>query len=216
MNPLAALQPFAARWQPLAPTGEWCQLCAQVIPDDGHDHLVDLERRALVCACSSCAKLCTRVGGSPAAASARYRVVPNRVFVDPAVRLAEATWVELGIPVGLVFLFHNSGLGRWVALFPSPAGATEAELPEDAFDRLTAATPLARHVQPDVEALLVYARRGAEVCETFLAPIDACYRLVGQVRRLWQGFHGGDRAWQEVDAFFAELRGRARPLEEAR
>ena len=34
------------------------------------------------------------------------------------------------------------------------------------------------------------ARPGAEC---FLVPIDACYELVGQLRRLWQGFDGGQR-----------------------
>ena len=40
-------------------------------------------------------------------------------------------------------------------------------------------------------------------------PIDACYELVGHLRRLWRGFDGGREAHEAIDAFFAGLRGRA-------
>ena len=33
-------------------------------------------------------------------------------------------------------------------------------------------------------------------------PIDACYELVGQLRRLWRGFDGGQEAHDALDAFF--------------
>ena len=29
--------------------------------------------------------------------------------------------------------------------------------------------------------------------ECFIVPIDACYELVGHLRRLWRGFDGGTR-----------------------
>jgi len=48
--------------------------------------------------------------------------------------------------------------------------------------------------------------------ETFLVPIDDCYRLVGEVRRHWQGINGGDLVWRRIEAFFGELRARARAL----
>jgi hypothetical protein len=66
-------------------------------------------------------------------------------------------------------------------------------------------------IQPDVEALLVHGRRGGPL-ETFVAPIDACYRLVGEVRRHWRGFSGGDVVWRRIETFFAELRARATAL----
>ena len=37
-------------------------------------------------------------------------------------------------------------------------------------------------------------------------PIDACYELVGQLRRLWKGFDGGAEARAALDAFFAKVR----------
>ena len=33
-------------------------------------------------------------------------------------------------------------------------------------------------------------------------PIDACYELVGELRRLWKGFDGGTEAHDAMDAFF--------------
>ncbi len=41
-------------------------------------------------------------------------------------------------------------------------------------------------------------------------PIDACYELVGHLRRLWKGFDGGREAHDALDAFFARVRARAR------
>jgi len=207
MNALASLEPFVRAWRAVAPTAERCGVCAHAIDDEEHAHLVDLEKRALVCACPTCATLFAQQN----APKPRYRIVPTRVLVDPAFQLGDAQWTALAIPVRLAFLFYNTQLARWMALYPSPGGAAEAEVPTDAFNALAAATPLVAAVEPDVEALLVYGRRSARL-ETFVVPIDACYRLVGEVRRHWQGFHGGDLIWQRIESFFAELRARARAL----
>ena len=40
-------------------------------------------------------------------------------------------------------------------------------------------------------------------------PIDACYELVGELRRLWKGFDGGTEAHEAMDAFFDRLRERS-------
>lgn len=207
MNALAPLEPFVRAWRAIAPAQERCGVCAQAIDDEPHEHLVDLEGRALLCACPACAALFAQPGPS----GARYRAVPTRVLVDPGFQLGDAQWAALAIPVRLAFVFYNTRLARWVALYPSPGGAAEAELPPGAFQQLRAATGLIDRIEPDVEALLVYGRRSAPL-ETFLVPIDACYRLVGEVRRHWQGFHGGDLVWQRIEAFFTELRARARPF----
>ena len=204
MNALSALAPFVRAWRSVAPPQERCGVCAQEVDEQRHEHLVDVVSRALLCACPACAK----TFAEPAAPHARHRIVPTRVLVDSGFRLDETQWAALAIPVRLAFTFYNSRLARWVALYPSPGGAAEAEVPPAAFDALAAATPLVAEIQPDVEALLVYGRRGGPL-ETFVAPIDACYRLVGEVRRHWQGFNGGDAVWQRIEAFFAELRARA-------
>ena len=65
--------------------------------------------------------------------------------------------------------------------------------------------------EPDVEAILIHARRGGPI-DCFLVPIDACYELVARVRRSWRGFDGGDQARSEISAFFDGLSARSRPL----
>jgi hypothetical protein len=209
MNALRALRRFTRA--PDAPTaaapGERCRICGAAVADE-HAHLCDLEQRTLLCACAGCARLL----GEPSTSSARYRVVPRRVRCDPGFALADDDWLALQIPVRLAFVFNNSRLGRWVALYPSPAGATESEVPQEAFAVVASQTPLAAALEPDVEALLVYGRR-ARPLETFLVPIDTCYRLVGGVRTHWRGFHGGDIAWRAIEDFFVDVRARARPLD---
>ena len=111
------------------------------------------------------------------------------------------------IPVSVAFFLHNTAQDRVVACYPSPAGATESELTLDAWRTGIGAARLADELEPDVEALLV--RRG-EPC--LLVPIDACYRLVGLVKRHWRGFDGGGEAWAAIDAHFAELRSLAREI----
>jgi len=233
-NALAALEPFVRAWRAVAPARERCGVCAHEIDGDDHEHLVELDRRALLCACSTCAALFAQPGtahfhgnpqrvpepsrdGPPPAKPAAphaisYRVVPKRVLVDPGFQLDEAQWAALAVPVRLAFIFYNSRLARWVALYPSPGGAAESDVPPAAFEALAAATRLVAEVAPDVEALLVYGRRTAKL-ESFLAPIDACYRLVGEVRRSWQGWSGGDVVWGRIESFFADLRARARAVD---
>jgi Family of unknown function (DUF5947) len=65
-------------------------------------------------------------------------------------------------------------------------------------------------IQPDVEAFLVRAERNRGGAECFIVPIDACYELVGKMRRMWRGFDGGQEVRDELDAFFARVKARAR------
>jgi hypothetical protein len=210
MNALAALSPFVRAGTAVGPAPDRCGVCGHAIEDGEHPHLVDLEQRALACACSACATLFALPAGSPA----RYQLVPTRILFDPGLQLTDARWGELGIPVRLAFIFRNTRLDRWIALYPSAAGAAEAEVAPEALEALATTTPLVREMVPDVEGLLVYDRR-TSAFEVFLVPIDVCYRLVGEVRRLWRGFHGGDAVWERIDAVFADIRGRARALAHA-
>jgi hypothetical protein len=203
MNALRDLTSLSHRWRAAAPPEERCHFCGGAVPPE-HRHVVDCELRTLACACAACIVLCQD-------GRRRFRAVPDRVLHDPAFVLGDELWERLGIPVRLAFLFYNSSLGRWVALYPSPAGSVEAVLEEGALDELGTATPLVAAVAADVEALVVRGQP-RDGFDTFVVPIDACYRLAGRVRSTWQGLHGGDRAWEEIDAFFAELRGRASPV----
>jgi Family of unknown function (DUF5947) len=190
--------------QPRARAGERCELCAEPV-GEGHAHVADLETRNLLCACRPCYLLFTHKG----AAAGRYRAVPDRYLHDAAFRLSEGQWDDLQIPVRVAFFFRNSSMGRVVAFYPSPAGATESLLPLETWQEVVAANPPFADVADDVEALLL--RRTGDGFECFLIPIDACYELVGLVRMHWKGFDGGQEAWREIDAFFDRLRERSRP-----
>jgi hypothetical protein len=189
--------------EPPAPPQERCELCATPVPPE-HPHLVEPAERRLLCACQACGLLFSEKG-------LRYRRVPDRHLVAPGFALTDAQWDELQVPVGMAFFLVNSARAAVVACYPSPAGATESELPLDAWASGIGASALASALEPDVEALLVRrgdAGRGGRA-EALLVPIDACYRLVGLVRRHWKGFDGGAEAWAAIDAFFDELRERA-------
>jgi hypothetical protein len=203
-DPLAVLQRIrtaAPRWRP----GERCDMCAEAISAE-HDHLVDVEGRTLLCSCRGCYLLFM----SPGAGGGHFRAVPDRYLTFPDFRLSAAQWDALQIPVSVAFFFVNSTLDRVAAFYPSPAGATESLLPLDMWDELVAANPTIGTIEPDVEALMVRAGRDGEGAECFLVPIDACYELVGEMRRLWRGFDGGSEAHEALAAFFGRIRERAR------
>ncbi len=185
-----------------AAPGERCEICGAEIPAD-HWHVVNVESRRLLCTCRPCYLLFTHEG----AAQGKYRAVGERYLYDPSFELSAAQWEELQIPVGLAFFFFHSGLGRWVAFYPSPGGATESLLELGAWVEVLRANPAFDRVSPDVGAVLV--RRVGEGFEAYLVPIDACYGLVGRVRRSWRGF-GGDQVWAEIDGFLEQLRARSR------
>ncbi|MHB9863984.1 DUF5947 family protein [Streptomyces sp. YIM S03343] len=188
------------------PQPERCGLCATVIDAARHRHLVDVAHRALVCACPDCFMPLA----APGADTGRFRAVPDRWLTDPHHRLDDQAWDALRIPVGVAFFFRNTELDRLVALYPSPAGATESELDPDTWTAALGGSRLAALLQPDVEALLL--RRTSDGCVCHLVPIDVCYELVGRMRRLWRGFDGGAEARAALDAFFARVAERARPL----
>ena len=188
---------------PPQPGAEKCELCATEVPAE-HGHVADLETATLACACRACYLLFTQ----PAAGRGRYRAVPDRYLADPDRTLTVAQWDELEIPVGLAFFLKTTAADRITGFYPSPAGVTECVLDLAAWERLTAEYPLLGAPEPDVEAALI--------CRTdsgvgyFLVPIDACYELVGHLRRLWRGFDGGREAHDAMDAFFERVRARAR------
>jgi hypothetical protein len=199
---LSALSRFVTPRTGASP-GEVCEMCAAPIGDE-HSHVVNIERRSLMCSCRACYLLFTREG----AAQGKYRAVPDRYLHDRSFQLSDADWDDLQIPVRIAFFFFNSAMGRVAAFYPSPAGATESLLSLDAWRDLSAANPVLASLQSDVEALLVYGR-GREGFECFIVPIDACYELTGLIRRRWRGFDGGEEAWRDVEAFFARVRARS-------
>ncbi len=193
------------------PAGERCEMCAESIADE-HQHVVNVAARQLMCVCRACYLLFT-----DSDAELRYRAVPDRYLSFPDFALDRRAWEALQIPVGVAFFFTNSDLGRTVAFYPGPAGATESELDLKVWDAIGGADSRAALLADDVEALLVRvpdadAVQNGEMPrpQTYLVPIDACYEFVGRLRMVWRGFDGGQQAREFIDDFFARVDARAK------
>jgi hypothetical protein len=127
-------------------------------------------------------------------------------------QLTDGQWENLLIPINMAFFFLSSVEGKVVALYPSPAGAVESLLPLDAWNEIVQENPILSQLQPDIEALLVNRvgqARELSSAEFYIAPIDACYKLVGLIRANWKGLSGGSEVWAEIGRFFSELRSQA-------
>lgn len=206
-DPLSVLRRIASR-PPPPPAGEICEMCTKPIGEP-HQHVVDVSNRSLMCTCRPCYLLFTAEK-----AELRFRAVPDRYLSFPDFELGPGQWDELEIPVGLAFFFHNSTQDRTVAFYPGPAGATESELPLDAWATVRSTNPSLDVLLPDVEALLVRSpSRSSGNVSCNLVPIDACYELVGQLRSVWRGFDGGSEARALIDSFFAMVAERSRPAQ---
>jgi hypothetical protein len=153
-----------------------------------------------MCACRPCYLLFTSSG----AAGGRYQSIGERYVRLPELVAGSDIWEQSGIPVGVAFFLLSSSSNRALAFYPSPAGATESGLPLNIWSEIVSSHSTLRTLEPDVEALLVYRR--PERSECWIVPVDACYELVGRIRRYWRGFDGGEDAKREIEAFFAALR----------
>jgi hypothetical protein len=183
---------------------EACEMCSQPLAAE-HQHLIEPAERKIVCACDACALLFTTQAGT------KLRRVPRNARYLPEFRLSDTQWNSLMIPIELVFFFHSSVSGRIVALYPSPAGATESLLSLNLWHEIARDNPIVSEMTSDVEALLVNRvgmNQGVEPAY-YIAPIDKCYELVGLIRSNWRGLSGGTAVWREIGGFFAKLRERA-------
>lgn len=201
--PLDARPDFSAlrgllRKPSAAAPGERCDFCALPIPA-GHAHLIDTKARRIMCGCRPCALTFEPNG----AALGRFKLVPQRFVRITDLAFDATAWDALQIPIGLAFFFHNSADGRFAAFYPGPAGATESELPLDAWQTVAEQHAVLSTLQADVEAILL-RRRGPET-DCFIVPIDAAYELVGLIRTRWRGFDGGQDAKDAIEGFFDGL-----------
>jgi hypothetical protein len=187
--------------EPAAAAGpeEHCELCATTIPAD-HRHLLQLDERSIVCVCESCWAL--RSG------DAVYRPVGTRTEWLEGFELPDELWASFQVPIGLAFFMRSTTTGGVVALYPSPAGATESELELSSWEQLERANPVLGTIEPDVEALIV--NRVAQPHQHAIAPIDECYKLVGMIKARWEGISGGAAPEEAIADFFVELHAKAR------
>jgi Family of unknown function (DUF5947) len=170
---------------------ERCELCGAAIGAD-HRHVLEIERREVLCACRPCSILFDRGDG-------RLRLIPDRrVTLD--LQLTDALWEELRLPVDVAFFVDGQ------AFYPSPMGATESLLRLGAWRELVQANPILETLEPGVEALLVNRARGAR--QAWIVPIDDCFALVGLIRTHWRGFTGGREVWEQLARFYERLDGR--------
>jgi hypothetical protein len=176
---------------------EHCDFCAIALSSD-HRHLIEVQERHIVCVCDPCAlRFQNTVGG-------RFKLVPRDPRILPEFQISDAEWESLALPINLAFFFQHGVTGRTVAMYPSPAGATESLLPLTSWTGFVEKNSALARMEPDTEALLVNRVAGAR--EYFITPIDRCYELVGLIRAHWRGLSGGEKAWEEIERFFARLR----------
>jgi hypothetical protein len=175
-----------------------CDLCGAVMAED-HRHLLDVGERRILCACEPCIAMRSGEGD--------LRPTGTRTLRLDGFDLPEELWAAFQIPIGLAFFFLSETVGGVVALYPSPAGATESELHLDAWNELVAANPVLADLEPEIEALVV--NRIADPHLFAIVPIDRCYELVGMIKATWEGISGGDAVRNAVDAFFARLDARS-------
>ncbi|MGI8989323.1 MAG: DUF5947 family protein [Bryobacteraceae bacterium] len=194
MTALAKLREFARE----KPAVERCELCSAAL-GARHSHLVEPAPRRLLCACEPCAILFSARG-----LSSKYARVPRSGRFLANFRMSDAEWDSLMIPINMAFFFHSAPAGKVVAIYPSPAGATESLLSLEAWKQIEENNPKLASMEPDVEALLV--NRVSQTREYYIAPMDQCYKLVGVIRARWRGFSGGSEVWEEIDRFFADLK----------
>ena len=178
---------------------ELCDLCGKPLDPD-HRHLLHLVDRRILCTCEAC--LAMR-GGDP-----ELRPTGTRTLWLDDFTLSDETWASFGVPIGLAFFIDSTASGTVVALYPSPAGATESELEIETWRDLRAQNPVLMGLEADAEALIV--NRTADPPEHAIAPIDECYRLVGLIKVNWEGISGGTGVERAIETFFAELREKAR------
>lgn len=179
---------------------EHCSLCHVELADE-HSHLVETATRRLACACEACALL---FDGPNAG---RFRRIPRGVRALPDLRIPDALWEALQLPINLAFFLHSTPARCVVALYPSPAGAAESLVASQAWDALADENPVLHELEPDVEGLLV--NRLGDTRDYYRVGVDECYQLVGLIRLHWRGLSGGALVWGHIAGFFDGLRERA-------
>ena len=96
VSAFAALQRFARR--PAAE--ERCELCGSPVGPE-HEHVLEVDKRRLVCACQACAILFSGQMGQ------RYKRVPTQIRLLSHFRLTDAQWEGLLVPINMAFFVQQ-------------------------------------------------------------------------------------------------------------
>lgn len=181
---------------------ESCEMCSKELAVS-HQHLLEPVSRKLICACDACSILFSSQGQT------KYKRVPRRVRFLTDLQMTDSQWDGLMMPINMAFFFKSTPQKRVIALYPSPAGATESLLSFDTWEEIELENPVLLEMESDVEALLVNRighARGFSSPEYYVAPIDECFKLVGLIRSTWRGLSGGTEVWREIGQFFSDLK----------
>ena len=186
--------------EPVDADAERCDLCGVTIPDE-HRHLLHLVERRIVCSCETCWAMRSGEGD--------FRPTGNRTVWLADLDLPDEVWANFQIPIGLAFFMESTVTSCVVAMYPSPAGATESELHFESWQQMVKLNPVLAGLEPDIEGLIV--NRLSEPASYAIAPIDRCYALTGAIKLTWEGISGGTGVGEAVTRFFDELRDAAVP-----
>jgi len=197
-EPSPSQSPQGGAPAPAADGDAQCELCVLTLASK-HRHLLHLEERRILCVCETC--WAVRSG------EAEFRPVGNRTVWLEDFALTDEQWASFQIPIGLAFFMVSTVSESVIALYPSPAGATECELDLESWERLIDVNPELAGLEKDSEALIV--NRMADPPKHVIAPIDVAYELVGVVKSSWEGISGGRATEDAVAGYFEGLRDRA-------
>jgi hypothetical protein len=183
---------------PAAEAVERCELCGKRL-EGPHEHLVRAGERGISCACAGCATVM---------ASGPWRRITSSARPLSDFSMDDLDWAAIGVPVRLCFLHRRSAGDTSVAmaLFPGALGLVESSIDPGAFADLAARNPVLSILAPDVEGVLLHHVAGTR--RQLRTSIDVCFTLASVVRAHFRGVTGGERVWQEVNAFLDALEGR--------
>ncbi len=167
----------------------------------------------------SCSVPVTPAPSSSPADTPSTAAFPDAIRDMSDFRLTDAQWDSLLIPIEMAFFYRNSTAGRVVAVYPSPAGATESLLPLETWDESSLTTRCLATMEPDVEALVVNRlgvgtrqavfidhRPGTTSCRSIMLPAGR-----PDPAALEGTSSGGAEVWDAIAGFFADIgRGRSR------
>jgi hypothetical protein len=170
-----------------------CDVCGMVV-EFQPSYLVHPASRRLMFCCETCAT--NLVGGG----SGKYRRVPKSVQILADLKMSDAQWDSLSLPINLAFLYYSSPDRGVLVVCPSASGPNEIALPAPQWEDLVRDNPILRTFQPDVEGLLI--NRVGPTRRYFRAPIDQCFKLTAFIKDHWSGVTGGVDIWRKLEWCF--------------
>ena len=118
-------------------------------------------------------------------------------------------WAPFRIPIGLAFFMHSSVTNCVVALYPSPAGATESELHFETWRGWRVLNPVLDELEPDAEALIVNRLSDPPSTRSLRSTAATCWS--GSSNRAGRASRAAPGWSEAVAGYFDELRSAAAP-----